>query len=131
VRRQIRCVLGVVAFIAAAPLGCEDQSEVAREARRVFVDATRSGSGACWADISNHTRKAFERSCELSFTGDWTEYKRSIRSRMGRQYHVRAETNELLSFSRALDGDLYTVTFALFTDTAKKSVRITFRAAPW
>jgi hypothetical protein len=43
------------------------------------------------------------------------------------QCHVRAETNESVAFSRGLDGDLYTVTVALVTNTAKKSVRITFR----
>jgi hypothetical protein len=44
---------------------------------------------------------------------------------------MRTETSVSMAFSRGLDGDLYTVTAALTTDTSTKSVRINFRAAPW
>jgi hypothetical protein len=45
---------------------------------------------------------------------------------MAPQYHTQAETNELIAFSRRLDGDLYTVIAALGNDNATKSVKITF-----
>jgi hypothetical protein len=48
------------------------------------------------------------------------------------QYQLRTETAESIVFSRGLSGDLYTVSvIRLRNDRATKSVRITFRAAPW
>jgi hypothetical protein len=44
---------------------------------------------------------------------------------------VRAETAQSIAFSRGLRGDLYTVSAVVTNNTATKSVRITFRAAPW
>jgi hypothetical protein len=47
------------------------------------------------------------------------------------QYQLRTETAESIVFSRALSGDLYTVSVILRNGGATKSVRIMFRAAPW
>jgi hypothetical protein len=134
VRRPHAChALAMVAIVAnsVASLTCGDQSIAAREARRVFADAAPPGTGTCWARAAQRTAEAFETSCEFTLSGDWSEYKRWLQSRMESQYQARTDTDEAMGFSRGLDGDLYTVTVALTINDTAKSVRITFRAMPW
>lgn len=116
--------------VTVPSVACGDQSEAAREARRVFADASPPGSGTCWPGTAQRTASGFETSCEFNLATEWAEYKRWLRSKMDRQYNTRAETNEAIAFSRGLEGDLYTVNAAL-TDKATKAVRITFRAMAW
>jgi hypothetical protein len=133
VSRRTLEALALVAFAAGgvAAAGCGDQSDAAREARRVFTDAPLAGSSTCSPGSAQRTAEAFETSCEMSLASDWSEYKRSLRSRMEPQYQLRTETAESVVFSRGLSGDLYTVSVILRNGGATKSVRLTFRAAPW
>jgi hypothetical protein len=117
--------------ISVASTACGDHSVAAREARRVFAEASPPGSGTCWAAAAHRTDGTFETSCELTLAVDWAEYKRWLRSKMERQYQTRTDTNEAIGFSRGLEGDLYTVNVALANNSTTKAVRITFRAAPW
>ena len=110
--------------------GACGQSDAAREARRVFADASPPGSGTCSPGTSQQTANGFETSCEFTLATDWAEYKRWLRSKMEREYNARDETNQTIAFSRGLDGDLYTVNAALMNN-ATKAVRITFRALAW
>ena len=117
--------------ISVASTACGKHSDAAREARRVFAEASPPGSGTCWAATAHQTDGTFETSCELTLVVDWAEYKRWLRSKMERQYQMRTDTNEAIGFSRGLEGDLYTVNVALASNSTTKAVRITFRAAPW
>ena len=132
-RRRTPHGMVLVTFVAivVANAACGDQSDEALEAKRVFAAASPTGSGTCWAGSAQRTAQAFETSCELVLGTDWIEYKRWLRSRMEPRYNAHTESNESIAFSRALDGDLYTVNVALTNNSAAKSVRITFRAAPW
>ena len=131
--RRTRQALALVAFaaIGIGAAGCGDRSDAAREARRVFTDASVAGSSTCSPGSAQRTAEAFEASCEISLGSGWREYKRSLRSRLEPEYHLRTETPESIAFSRGLNGDLYTVSVVLTNDSATKSVRIKFRAAPW
>jgi hypothetical protein len=120
----------VLTAVCLASAACGDRSDAAREARRVFADASAPGSGTCWPGTAQRTTNEFEMSCELNLATDWAEYKRWLRSKMERQYNTRAETDGTIGFSRGEDGDLYTVN-AAFTNNATKAVRITFRAVAW
>ena len=66
----------------------------------------------------------------MSLSGEWDEYKRWVRGAMT-PYAERGDTPESITFSRTTEGDVYTVRAELVSDTATKSVRIVFRAAPW
>jgi hypothetical protein len=127
---QSMTIVAAVA-ISVASTACADQSDAAREARRVFADASPPGSGTCWSGTTQPTGDTFESSCEFMLAADWAQYKRWLRSRMQRQYQTRTDTNEAIGFSRGLQGDLYTVNVALTNNSSTKTVRITFRAAPW
>jgi hypothetical protein len=121
----------VAALVAVAvAMGCSPESDGAREARRVFADASPPGAGACWAGSVQRPRDAFETSCELTLSTDWNEYKRWLQSRLEPQYQTRAETRTSIAFSRGVEGDLDTVTATLTSDKAPESVKIRFRAAP-
>lgn len=123
----------MIAFMTAsvASTTCGDRSDAAREAKRVFADASPPGSGTCGAGTVQRTANAFETSCEFTLPTDWAEYKRWLRPRMQKQYQTGTDTNQAIGFSRALDGDVYTVTVALKNNSSSTSVRIMFRAAPW
>lgn len=127
----LRAVVVPILLVMIVALGCGDRSDAAREARRVFADASPPGGATCWPGTARRTTEAYEASCEFTLTTDWTEYRRWLRSRMERQYHMRNDTNEAMAFSRGLEGDLYTVDVALTDNTTFRSVRIRFRAAPW
>ena len=126
---QAIAMVGLIASTLTSTT-CGDRSDAAREARRVFAEASLPGSGTCWPGAAQQTANGFETSCEFNLATDWAEYTRWLRSRMERQYNTRAETDENIAFSRGLDGDLYTVNASL-TDSVAKAVRITFRAMAW
>lgn len=121
-------VLAVWSVMAIA--ACGDRSYAALEARRVFERATLPGSGSCWTGESRRLPEAFEASCQFTLSGEWNEYKRWVRDKIG-AYEERGETQDSITFSKAIEGDVYTVRAELVNDTPTKSVRLVFRAAPW
>jgi hypothetical protein len=133
VNRRTLPLFGIAAFISAGVgcYGCTFEPEAAREARRVFAGATPHESGTCWAGSAQQTARAFETSCEVPLPVDWSEYKRWLRPRLEPRYHVLQEMMQSIAFSRGLNGDLYTVTIVHANEAASKTIRITFRSAPW
>ena len=113
-----------------AATACGDGSSAAMEARRVFERTTPPGWGSCWSGELRHVSAAFEASCQFSLTGEWNDYKRWVKGAI-QPYSERSETPEAITFSRATEGDLYTVRAELVNEPAMRFVRIVFHAAAW
>ena len=131
-RNHLRACGSAIIFLglAAGTTACGDRSSVAVEARRVFDRAAPSGSSSCWDGNLRRLPAAFETSCEFRLSSEWNEYKRWIVGAM-KPYIERNETADSITFSRAAEGDAYTVRVELLGDPPAQSVRLVFHAAAW